>query len=103
VCIINYLFRNNIISFCHFFKLCNINFNIIHSGAYLSQEYRSEDYLTKFEIWDLAGQERFRCLAPMFYRNANAAIVVYDVTKAVSFCYNNIIINLSVIYLYSIL
>jgi Ras-related protein Rab-5C/Rab family protein len=31
----------------------------------------------------VAGQERFHSLAPMYYRNAQAAVVVYDVTKAV--------------------
>lgn len=39
--------------------------------------------MIKFEIWDTAGQERFRSLSPMYYRNAQAAVVVYDVTKAV--------------------
>ena len=28
--------------------------------------------------------ERFHSLAPMYYRNAAAAVVVYDITKAVS-------------------
>lgn len=44
----------------------------------------AEDKVIKFEIWDTAGQERFRSLSPMYYRNAQAAVVVYDVTKAVS-------------------
>eukprot|EP01048_Picozoa_sp_COSAG05_P012532 COSAG05_NODE_1261_length_5339_cov_5.286641_2_plen_52_part_00 len=35
------------------------------------------------EIWDTAGQERFASLAPMYYRGAAAAIVVYDITVAV--------------------
>lgn len=42
-----------------------------------------EDKVIKFEIWDTAGQERFRSLSPMYYRNAQAAVVVYDVTKSV--------------------
>jgi Ras-related protein Rab-5C len=50
-----------------------------------------EDKVIKFEIWDTAGQERFHSLAPMYYRNAQAAVVVYDVTKAVSFCHNKFI------------
>lgn len=38
----------------------------------------------KFEIWDTAGQERYHSLAPMYYRGAQAAIVVYDITNTVS-------------------
>ncbi|POY71292.1 putative Small monomeric GTPase [Rhodotorula taiwanensis] len=45
---------------------------------------KTEDKVIKFEIWDTAGQERFRSLSPMYYRNAQAAVVVFDVTKAAS-------------------
>ncbi|XP_045194567.1 ras-related protein Rab-22A-like [Mercenaria mercenaria] len=38
-----------------------------------------------FQIWDTAGQEKYRALAPMYYRGASAAIVVYDVTRESSF------------------
>lgn len=32
---------------------------------------------------DTAGQERYHSLAPMYYRGAQAAIVVYDITNQV--------------------
>ncbi|OHT15883.1 Ras-related protein RABF1 [Tritrichomonas foetus] len=35
----------------------------------------------KFEIWDTAGQEVYRALAPVFFKNATIAILVFDVTK----------------------
>ncbi|KAF9580758.1 hypothetical protein BGW38_002462 [Lunasporangiospora selenospora] len=53
-------------------------------AAFLTQKCRLEDKVIKFEIWDTAGQERFHSLAPMYYRNAQAAVVVYDVTKTSS-------------------
>eukprot|EP00026_Physarum_polycephalum_P017366 Phypoly_transcript_18571.p1 GENE.Phypoly_transcript_18571~~Phypoly_transcript_18571.p1 ORF type:complete len:218 (+),score=40.25 Phypoly_transcript_18571:92-745(+) len=39
----------------------------------------------KLEIWDTAGQDRYRSLAPMYYRGAAAAILVYDITRRSSF------------------
>lgn len=39
----------------------------------------------KFQIWDTAGQEKYHSLAPMYYRGAAAAILVYDITRAASF------------------
>ena len=42
------------------------------------------DATVKFEIWDTAGQERYHSLAPMYYRGAAAAIIVYDITNQVS-------------------
>ncbi|KAH3686205.1 hypothetical protein WICPIJ_002816, partial [Wickerhamomyces pijperi] len=35
----------------------------------------------KFEIWDTAGQERYKSLAPMYYRGADFAIVVFDMSE----------------------
>mmetsp|Transcript_5723 Transcript_5723/g.17485 ORF Transcript_5723/g.17485 Transcript_5723/m.17485 type:complete len:206 (-) Transcript_5723:542-1159(-) len=42
------------------------------------------EHNVKFEIWDTAGQERYHSLAPMYYRGAAAAIVVYDITSVES-------------------
>ena len=54
-------------------------------AAFLTQRVNMGDHTIKFEIWDTAGQERFASLAPMYYRNAQAALVVHDVTKPQSF------------------
>ncbi|CAI5718188.1 unnamed protein product [Hyaloperonospora brassicae] len=37
------------------------------------------------QIWDTAGQERFRSMAPLYYRNAKAAILVFDLQSEASF------------------
>jgi len=37
----------------------------------------------KLDIWDTAGQDRYRCIANMYYRGAVGAIVVYDITDKV--------------------
>ncbi len=52
-------------------------------AAFLTQTLVVDDVTVKFEIWDTAGQERYHSLAPMYYRGAQAAIVVYDITNQV--------------------
>mgnify|MGYP001222345660 CR=1 FL=1 len=54
-------------------------------AAFLTQTVALNDTTVKFEIWDTAGQERYHSLAPMYYRGAAAAILVYDMTKKSSF------------------
>jgi Ras-related protein Rab-21 len=34
----------------------------------------------KLAIWDTAGQERYAALGPIYYRDANGALLVYDIT-----------------------
>lgn len=54
-------------------------------AAFLTQTICIDDSTIKFEIWDTAGQERYHSLAPMYYRGAQAAIIVYDITSQDSF------------------
>ena len=39
----------------------------------------------KFDIWDTVGQEKYRSLAKIFYKDAKVIIFVYDITKEFSF------------------
>lgn len=63
------------------------NSKVTVGAAFLSQTARLPDTDTtvKFEIWDTAGQERYASLAPLYYRGASAAAVVYDITSPESF------------------
>nr|XP_009596397.1 ras-related protein RABF1 [Nicotiana tomentosiformis] len=55
-------------------------------ASFLSQTIALQDSTTvKFEIWDTAGQERYAALAPLYYRGAAVAVVVYDITSPESF------------------
>ncbi|XP_043703815.1 ras-related protein RABF1-like isoform X1 [Telopea speciosissima] len=55
-------------------------------ASFLSQTIAMQDSTTvKFEIWDTAGQERYAALAPLYYRGAAVAVIVYDITSSESF------------------
>lgn len=56
-------------------------------AAFLTQTvvFGDPQQTVRFEIWDTAGQERYHSLAPMYYRGAQAAIIVYDITNHSSF------------------
>jgi len=54
-------------------------------ASFLTKMMTVNERQIKFEMWDTAGQERYRALAPMYYRNADAAVLVYDLTDSESF------------------
>ena len=41
--------------------------------------------ILQFDIWDTAGQEKFKSLTKFFYKDAGIAILVYDITRIESF------------------
>lgn len=46
---------------------------VVHRTTYSGQD-------VELHIWDTAGMERYRSLGPIYYRDAVAAIIVYDQT-----------------------
>ncbi|CAG9317472.1 unnamed protein product [Blepharisma stoltei] len=51
-------------------------------AAYKGKVYQHNNCNIQFNIWDTAGQEKFKSLAKMYYRDATAAILVYDITNS---------------------
>ena len=47
--------------------------------------FEEEKQKIKFEIWDTAGQEKYRSLAKVFYKDASVCVLVYDLTRRESF------------------
>ncbi|XP_015867637.1 ras-related protein RHN1 isoform X2 [Ziziphus jujuba] len=54
-------------------------------AAFFTQILSLTEATVKFDIWDTAGQERYHSLAPMYYRGAAAAVVVYDISSTDTF------------------
>lgn len=76
-------------------KTCLVNrfirnkFNVAEANTvgaiYETYTERRGDQSIEVQIWDTAGQEKFRSLAPVYYRGAAAAIVVFDMSKRSTF------------------
>ena len=56
-------------------------------GSFNSKTILCEDLdkKVKLEIWDTAGQERYRSVTKMFYKDADIAVLVYDITNKDSY------------------
>ena len=54
-------------------------------GIHTSRLLYLGSHAIRFNIWDTAGQERYRSLVRTFYKDAQAAILVYDITDKASF------------------
>jgi len=51
-------------------------------AAFQTKSINLDDCTVRMEFWDTAGQERYRSFAPLYYRAAKAAFIVYDITNA---------------------
>jgi small GTP-binding protein len=50
-------------------------------AAFLAKVVTTAGGPVRLQLWDTAGQEKFRSLAPMYYRAAAVAALVFDVTS----------------------
>lgn len=54
-------------------------------ASFVTCRVKVKDKLVRMQVWDTAGQERFKSMAPLYYRKANAAVIMYDVSSHASF------------------
>ncbi|KAK8882405.1 Ras- protein Rab-12 [Tritrichomonas musculus] len=54
-------------------------------AAFQTHVISSDSGCITMQIWDTAGQEKYRALAPMYYRSANVAVLCFDLTNRESF------------------
>ncbi|XP_077239385.1 ras-related protein Rab11B-like [Tasmannia lanceolata] len=52
---------------------------------FATRSIRVDDKVVKAQIWDTAGQERYRAITSAYYRGAVGALLVYDVTRHITF------------------
>jgi len=69
----------------HIGKMFSHHISPTIGASFFNCNINIEDTRVKLQVWDTAGQERFRSMAPMYYRNANAALLVFDITQPASF------------------
>lgn len=57
------------------------------SAQFISKtvEFSDINQSIKFDIWDTVGQEKYRSLAKIFYKDAKVIVFVYDITTEFSF------------------
>jgi len=71
-------------------RYCKNSFNDYHintiGGAYQQQKVVLDNgNMVKLHIWDTSGQERFRAMTNLYYRDAQVALLTYDITNESSF------------------
>jgi len=52
---------------------------------FLVKNVHFQDSVYRLQLWDTAGQEKFKSLVPNYIRDAHCAVFVYDITKKESF------------------
>ena len=60
-------------------------FKVTIGVDFFSKEFDIEGHKIKAQIFDTAGQERFRALIPQYYKGTKGAFIVYDITSENSF------------------
>ena len=75
---------------CFLLRYCDKRFQEAHLST-IGLDYRLKSMTLKngknikLQIWDTAGQDRFRAITKNYYKGANGIILIYDVTNLQSY------------------
>ena len=75
---------------CFLLRYCDKTFEDAHLTT-VGLDYRLKSMVlkneknVKLQIWDTAGQDRFRAITKNYYKGANGIILIYDVTNLQSY------------------
>lgn len=74
-------------SFANIVSTGVFNPNILSTigASFQSKQVKVEQKTVNLNIWDTAGQEHYRSLTPLFYRDADIVILVYSIDNRRSF------------------
>ena len=74
-------------SIINVFQIENFNENIVSTSCcnFVNKSIKIENKEYILEIWDTAGQEKFRSLNQLFIKDSNIIILVYDISNKNSF------------------
>ncbi|KAH9385680.1 Ras-related protein Rab-5C [Nematocida major] len=53
-------------------------------AAFQTKRLERDGQVVHLDLWDTAGQERYGAIAPLYYRDANTVLIVYDITDKMS-------------------
>ena len=63
----------------------NSNYKITIGVDFLMKSLKINDQIVKLQVWDTAGQEKYRSMISSYYRGAHVALIVFDLTSHTSF------------------
>ena len=61
------------------------NYKITIGVDFLMKSVKIDDQLVKLQVWDTAGQEKYKSMVSSYYRGAHVALIVFDLTSHTSF------------------
>ena len=66
-------------------KIFNDDYTCTIGVDFFMKSMKIDDKLIKLQLWDTAGTEKFKSITTGYYRGANAAFIVFDLTSRKSF------------------